>query len=299
MKFNTSLILIGLVAGVTFFTSCNNETTSTEGDEVLRSHDVDSTSALMAEFEGRIFSVPSPIQTAILLRQASGTFDAKLINAAENAGNYSTTYTRALNLGVYGADLGYATLFGQQKESLNYLKALQTLADGLSISGAFDKTFVERFERNMSKQDSLLVIVQDAYRTGDNFLKSNKQKDVSALILAGGWIESLYFACSLNAQKKNERILERIGEQKQSLETLLFILEAYNTNGMNNALLADLNDLNTSFKEITLTYIYNEPTTKADKNLTVLNHSSSVNISDDLAKQITEKITAIRTKIIG
>jgi hypothetical protein len=195
--------------------------------------------------------------------------------------------------------LGYATLFGQQKESLNYLKALQTLADGLSISGAFDKTFVERFERNMSKQDSLLVIVQDAYRTGDNFLKTNKQKDVSALILAGGWIESLYFACSLNEQKKNDRILERIGEQKQSLETLLFILEAYNTNGMNDELLKDLNDLNVSFKEITLTYMYNEPTTKADKNLTILNHTSSVNISDELAKQITEKIKAIRTKIIA
>jgi hypothetical protein len=298
MKLVSSFFIFGLVAGLTYLSSCTSDS-APEGEEVLRSHDVDSTSALMTEFEGRIFSVPSPIQTAILLRQASGSFDASLINPAEQAGNYNTTNKRALNLGVYGADLGYATLFGQQKESLNYLKALQTLADGLSISGAFDKTFVERFERNMSKQDSLLVIVQDAYRTGDNFLKTNKQKDVSALILAGGWIESLFFACSLNDQKKNDRILERIGEQKQSLETLLFILEAYNTNGMNDELLKDLNDLNVSFKEITLTYMYNEPTTKADKNLTILNHTSSFNISDELAKQITEKIKAIRTKIIA
>lgn len=39
----------------------------------------------------------------------------------------------------------------------------------------------------------MLVILSDAFRKGDSFLKQNKRKNVSALILAGGWIESMHF----------------------------------------------------------------------------------------------------------
>lgn len=299
MKSYSKFLLFGAISGVVFISSCGGGSGESDEAKELISHEVDSTSALNAEFEGKIFSIPSPIQTAILLKKASGTFNADLINPSENADNYSTTYSRALNLGVYGADLGYTSLFGQQKESLGYLKALQTLADGLSISGAFDKTFVERFERNMSKEDSLLIIVQDAYRTGDNFLKNNKQKDVSSLILAGGWIESMYFACKLNAQKPNSEIIERIGEQKQSLETLLSILEGYNTNNMNDDLLKSLNSINELFKQIEFTYTYNEPTTDAKNRFTTLNHVSNVNMSDELVASITAEIITLRNKIIG
>lgn len=299
MKSYAKFLLFGAIPGVMFVSSCEGDSVDADGEKELKTHEVDSTSALNAEFEGKIFSIPSPIQTAILLKQASGTFNPELINPSENAGNYATTYSRALNLGVYGADLGYASLFGQQKESLNYLQALQTLADGLSISGAFDKNFVERFERNMNKEDSLLIIVQDAYRTGDNFLKTNKQKDVSSLILAGGWIESMYFACKLNAQKSNPQIIERIGEQKQSLETLLSILEGYNTNNMNDELLSDLASINELFQQIEFSYTYKEPTTDAKNRITTLNHVSSVKMSDELVASITEKIITLRNKIIG
>lgn len=290
---------LGVVSSF-LISSCNDDRKLTDNEpQKLKTHVVDSTSAINAEFEGKIFSIPSPVQTAILLKQASGSFNAELINPAENADKYSTTYSRALNLGVYGADLGYATLFGQQKESMNYLKALQILADGLSIAGAFDKSFAERFERNMNQQDSLLIIVQDAYRTGDNFLKNNKQKDISSLILAGGWIESMYFACQLNALQSNPQIIERIGEQKQSLETLLSILSGYNTDNMNDALLNDLNEINDLFKEVQFSYTFREPVTDASNHITTLNHDSSVIMSDELVAAITEKISALRNNIIG
>ena len=298
MKSYSKFLLFGAISGVVFISSCGGSNESDDAKE-LKTHEVDSTSAINAEFEGKIFSIPSPIQTAILLKQASGTFNADLINPSENADNYATTYSRALNLGVYGADLGYASLFGKQKESLGYLKALQTLADGLSISGAFDKEFAERFERNMSKEDSLLIIVQDAYRTGDNFLKTNKQKDVSSLILAGGWIESMYFACKLNEQKSNSEIIELIGEQKQSLETLLSILEGYNTDNMNDDLLKDLNSINELFKQVDFTYTYREPVTDAKNRITTLNHDSTVEMSDELVASITAEIITLRNKIIG
>ena len=290
---------LGVVSSF-LISSCNTDRKPTDNEpQELKTHVVDSTSAINAEFEGKIFSIPSPVQTAILLKQASGSFNAELINPAENADKYSTTYSRALNLGVYGADLGYATLFGQQKESMNYLKALQTLADGLSIAGAFDKSFAERFERNMNQQDSLLIIVQDAYRTGDKFLKNNKQKDISSLILAGGWIESMYFACQLNTLQPNPQIIERIGEQKQSLETLLSILSGYNTDNMNDALLNDLNEINDLFKEVQFSYTFREPVTDASNHIITLNHDSSVIMSDELVAAITEKISALRNNIIG
>jgi hypothetical protein len=298
MKLQIKLLTLCALSSSLLITSCSLSTNDDVSKKNL-DYDIDSTSALNTEFEGRIFSIPSPIQTAILLNQIKTKYNANLLNNSSNVSNYATTQKRALNLGIYGADLGYATLFGQQKESLNYLKSIQELADGLSISGAFDKSFIERFENNINKQDSLLSIVQDAYRTGDNFLKNNKQKNISALILTGGWIESMYFAVSINAIETNERIVERIGEQKQSLETIISILKDYNTNEMNNELIKDLQFLNDLFNLVEFKYVYSEPTTQADKKITTFNHSSSVVISDELLKSITNEIIALRRKTVG
>lgn len=279
-------------------TSCGGDAEKEKKDEV-KTHVLDVNSSINTEFEGKLFSIPSPIETAILIKSANSNYNGKMLNSASRVGDYASTYQRALNLGVYGADLGYATLYGQNKESLNYLNALEKLGDGLGISSAFDKNFAKRFEANSSNKDSLLVIVQDAYRVGDNFLKKNKQKDVSSLILTGGWIESMYFATELNKLGRNEAIINRIGDQKQSLETIISLMEEFNTNGVNDDLIKDLKVLKGYFDNIKCTYSYVEPMTNAEKHLTVLNHHSSVAASDEVIAEITTKINEIRTKIIG
>lgn len=283
-------------------TSCGGDTSkesNQEKKEEINAYALGAESAVNTEFEGKLFSIPSPIEIAMLIRTASPTFNMELLNNASKVSNYAGTRKRALNLGVYGADLAYATLYGQNKECLNYMNALKSLGDNLGISGAFDADFVKRFEKNSNNEDSMLIIVQEAYRMGDNFLKKNKQKDVSSLILTGGWIESMYFATQLNATKRSEALINRIGNQKQSLKTIISLMKGFNKDGSNNELISSLEDLKASFDQVQFVYTYAEPMTNATKHFTVLNHGSSVSVSEDVIKEIATKINKLRTKIIG
>lgn len=299
MKINTHVVLFFSSALFLTLSSCGGNAGKEDEKKEIKEQALDPKSSINQEFEGKLFSIPSPIETAILIKSVSSLYNGKMLNTPDKVNNYATTYQRALNLGIYGADLGYATLYSQNKESMKYLDALQKLADGLGISSAFDANFVKRFESNSTNKDSLLVIVQDSYRVGDNFLKKNKQKDVSSLILAGGWIESMYFATQLNATSKNETIIHRIGDQKQSLETILSLMTEFNTNNMNDGLINDLNMLKASFDKIEFNYQYVEPKTNAAKHYTVFSHRSTVKASDEVIAEITTKINEIRTKIIG
>jgi hypothetical protein len=276
--------------------SCGgNEIETVEIDEEV----LDPNSSLNTNFDGKIFSIPSPIQTSILIKESNVPYNEKLLNPTTNLANYTTEYQRAINLGIYGTDLGYATLYDQNGTALKYLSTIEKLTNSLDLSNAFDKHFMSRFDLNSSNQDSVLVIVSEAFRKADSYLKSNDRKNTSVLILTGGWIESLYFACELAKTKSNKLVMDRIGEQQETLNTIIEILELYNKKGSNDELIEEMKMLKQSFDKIEITYEFIAPKTDAEKKLTTLQHKSKVKITNGILNEISTKITAIRSKIIS
>jgi hypothetical protein len=237
------------------------------------------------------------MQTAILLEEINAPFNEVYLNSLDNAGNYTTEYKRALNLGIYGTDLGYLTIYKQNSLALKYLSSIEKITSDLGLEGAFDKNFMSRFEKNSTNKDSMMVIVSDAFKKSDNFLKSNDRKQVSALILVGGWIESLYLACEINREHSNNKIMERIGEQRETLITIVEILEKYNKSGTNDALIADMKDLQGYFNEILIEYDFVQPKTDARNHITTLQHKTNVKMDTNLLNFINDKIRNIREKI--
>ncbi len=287
-------ILGGLLALTFINASCTN--TEVKKKEVDKEA-LDPTSALNTSFEGKIFSIPSPIQTAMLIKESGAKFNEALMNSTDNVSKYSTEQKRALNLGIYGTDMGYAILYGQNSLALKYLATVEKLTNDLGLSGAFDKEFVKRFEANSDNQDSMINVVTGAFRKSDNFLKTNKRENTSALILTGGWVESLFFACELYRITNNEKILQRIGEQKQTLSTVIEILSEYNKDKVNDDLISDLKRLQTDFSRVNLEYTYVEPKTDAAKKLTTLRHTTVVKVDSDVFGLITTQIRSIRNRI--
>jgi hypothetical protein len=259
---------------------------------------LDPNSSLNTNFDGKIFSIPSPVQTSMLIKDANLPYTESLLNDTEKVSSYTTESKRALNLGIYGTDLGYTTLYSQHATSLKYLKSVEKLTNSLGLKGAFDKRFMDRFEKNNTNQDSMVRIVADAFSKADNFLKNNDRKNVSVLILTGGWIESLYFACELNRSKSNQKIIERIGEQQQTLSTIIEILELYNKNGINDDILSSLEGLKLSFDKVTIEYEYVTPKTDAANKITTLQHKTKVKMDSNVLNMITDKISTIRASII-
>ncbi len=289
-----SLSIIGL--SLSLLTSCGGS--SEDGKDKIDKEVLDPNSSLNTNFDGKIFSIPSPVQTALLIKEINLPFNQDLLNPVKNSSNYSTEYKQALNLGIYGTDLGYSALYKQKSISLKYLSVVEKLTGELGLEGAFDKKFMSRFESNSDDQDSMMVIVSDAYRKADNFLKNSNRKSTSALILTGGWVESLHYACQLNKAKNNQKIVSRIGEQQQTLNTIIEILEEYNKAGSNDDLIADLNELKTSFDKVVIDYQYVAPKTDAKTKTTTLNHNITVKIDAATLEQISSKVAAIRENII-
>ncbi len=286
-----------LVAFLLIMPSCTEE--KEEKKPEVEEEILDANSSLNTNFNGKVFSIPSPLQTALLIKNLKVPFNESLPNSTENVDKYTTEYEQALNLGIYGTDLGYVSLYEQNSASLKYLATVEKLTNKLGLEGAFDRDFMTRFENNATTEDSMLRIVSEAFRKADDFLKSSNRKPTSALILTGGWIESLYFACELNRTKQSDAIVERIGEQQQTLNSIIEILREFNNNGSNDELIADMEDLQFYFNDISVDYEFVEPKTDSDKKLTTLNHKISIHIDTNTLNQITLKINSIRDKITG
>lgn len=270
-------------------------------DEINEINDsiIENMDAVTTKIGGKMFSIPSPIQMSLLLKDEVKTFNEEMISDPENVSNFSTTFKRAINMGVFGSDLGYATIFENNTIALSYLSSIEKLSDELGIADAFDEELINRFIENGNNQDSMLVIMSDGYREGDKFLKENEQHDIASLILTGGWIESLYFATQSYKQTKSQNIANRIGEQKSALHTIIELLEEFNADEFYTQLISDLKDLKTDFDNVEFNYQFIEPQTNEEEGLTIIKSKTSVKIDEVTMNNITSKIEKIRNNLIS
>ena len=281
---------------------CGTETDNTKDatveDGEIQKDSINNPDESIFMIGGQIFSIPSPIQTAFLIKDVGVAFNNDYVNPADNAMNYSSNFSKALNLGVYGADLGYLTIYEQTDGALRYLKSVRGLSKELGLDGAFDEKLADRFSSNIGNQDSMLVFVSDAYRNSDNYLKENDKNDVAALVLAGGWIESIYIAADAAFSSNNTLLIERLGDQKKPLASLIARLGQYNTDTDYEDLINELEDLYGIFDEIKYTYEYIPSSTDASKKETTIKSKHTVEIADGDLEAIIEKIKSIRTEIV-
>jgi hypothetical protein len=287
------------IGGSMVMTGCGeSETKGGEVTDTEKDANDDPSTDMTLKLGGQFFSIPSPFETATMLKESGAPFNGNMINVPENASNYTTDFYKALNLGIYGADLGYITIYNNNSnDAISYLTAVQKLAEEVRVGGAFDKALIDRFSQNMGNQDSMLVLVSDAYRSGDQYLKNNDKSDVASLILAGGWIEALHFACEIAVQLNNPDVISRIGEQKTTLENLIMLLRDYSEEDY--TLLADeLQALYDEFGSINYSYEFKEPAHDKESMTTTIKSKRTVDVSAEALQAIADKVKEIRTKIV-
>lgn len=220
-------------------------------------------------------SIPSQTETTEMLDNAGAKYSSKMLNPIENISKYSSNKAKALNLGVYGIDLGVTNIFDQTQESMLYLRCTNKMATSLGISGAFDENMSSRLDANSENKDSLLAIITDSYRTADTHLQENGQPGISSLMVVGAWIEGMYIASQIATETKNEVITDRIAKEKTTLNDLIALLENYKAeNEGTDDVIAYLNEIKQIFD------------------------SSADKFTPEQFKQLTDKVLEIRTKII-
>lgn len=247
--------------------------------------------------ENAFYSIPSPIQLGQMLQRAGAGYDKKVLNPIENASKYSNSNAKALNLGVYGADLSYSAVFNQPQEVMTYLKSSKQLAEELGITTSFSAAMMERMEKNTGNKDSLLFIISELFMNSNEALKENDQSNISVLVLAGGYIEGLYVGTQVSKTVKDNRaIYQRIGEFRGSLANLIMLVSTVNgSDGYD--VLADLKSIKAIYDESKVTE--EAPSTSVDttKKVMTIGGKKNYSLSNDQIERITTLVATIRAKI--
>lgn len=176
------------------------------------------------------FQVPSPGEMLSFIKSVGKRDKSKLdiLNPVENSTKYTDNKSKALNFGIYSTDLSYCSIFNMGSESIKYFKVVKQLGDQLGLSSAIKPDILSRIEKNIDNTDSLSIITDDLYYSSFETLDESKQGSTLALVVAGGWIESMYIAINMVEKfDASNPVIQRIKDQKYTLENLIEFLKKH------------------------------------------------------------------------
>ena len=249
-----------------------------------------------------IQQIPSPLEISYLLKDAGTQYDYNLLNAPDNVSNYNSNFDKALNLGIYGTDLGYANIYEENQDAILYLNSIKGLANDLSIGQFFDFGTIARLASNSKNLDSLLLITTQNFNSINGYLQENQRSNLSVLILTGGWLEALHITCQVaDKNTDNKKLIEKIGEQKIILDNIKLMLDFYTKDPHIADFHQSILKLEKAFDQIEIIYTYAEPTMKEVNGMLVVqdNSSTSIIITDENVAAIRQAVISIREKIIS
>jgi len=241
------------------------------------------------------FSLPSPAEMASIIKDNGYTFDASRLNPAENCDKYTAEFDQAINLGIYGADLAYASIFDQRQVGRDQFAAVKKLAEQLKVESALSGGIIERIDANRENRDSVLFIISDAYAELNDRLKNNNRFDVAAIIVIGGWVESLHLACQFAAADNRPELRQRIAEQKYVLKDVLEYLDKFQDKKRIESIHADMLALKTIFDKVNETPGKTSHTKDASGVLTI-GSTATLTIDDATLNEIATKANELRKK---
>jgi hypothetical protein len=249
------------------------------------------------------YSLPSPLETAMLIKNAGASYEERLLNTVNNTDKYNTNLEMALNLGIFTTDLSYASLFDQTQATLNYVNAAKKMADGLEILDAIDEETIQRLEENINNREIIIDIISETLLNSTSFLEDRGLQATSAVILVGGWIEGLHIATSLinpeSADLKKNKLVERIVDQKLSLNIIISMLENNKDNVEAQSVLKDVLAIRDIYEKITIKQSEITAVEDPNTNVTTLKSESSIEITPAVFKELATKIAEIRTRYIS
>lgn len=244
--------------------------------------------------------IPSPLEISVLLKESGSKYNGSLLNQAENLPKYNNNYKKALNLGVYGTDLGYTNIYGQNQDGIKYISSIKSLADELNIGQFFDIETIGRLATNSKNLDSLLLITTLNFNHINHYLQSQGRDNLSVLLLTGGWLEAMQITCQVAAKKPSNELFEKIGEQKIILERILLLFSFYKDDTNMAGLLKDLELLNGAYEKVSINYTYKESSMEIVNGVAVIkdNSTTTIDITEQNVEEIRTITNSIRTGII-
>ena len=224
MKKRIAALLLPVV--LVSFTSLNSCRNSKADDQ--KKLEMEQKETIQGEIESNVYPLPTSAEVIKMLTQLEVGYIFGISNPPANANKYLSSTARAINLGIFGSDLSYATLYNINQEVINYMNAIKELAGELNMTGIYDETLYEKIKQNFDNRDELVLLLTDAFNKTYSYLAENEQQSLALLVVGGAWVEGMYLTTHVSeAAYQVAGISGNLLEQKKSFELLLEIAKAY------------------------------------------------------------------------
>jgi len=249
----------------------------------------------------KIFNaLPSPLESAMLIKSAGARFDESLLNSVGSVNKYVTNKSMALNLGIYTCDLSFASLYEQTQLIIDYMNAAKRMADGLGILKAIEQSTIDRLEENINNSEVIMEIVSETFMNSNSYLEDNGQPAIAAMTLVGGWFEGLYISTQLVDMKEfnGNKLVGRIIDQKLSIDILISLLATSKGDPAVDELIAQVNKLKVVFDKIKITTSPVRPEFDQASNTTVLKSEVQTDMTPEVFLELAKTVGEIRNSFV-
>lgn len=250
-------------------------------------------------------SIPSPLETTRLIKALGARYKATYLNQPQRSEQYATEFDQAVNLGIYGTDLGYINIYNRQQEVLDYLDVVTQLANKLNVGKFFNLKAMQRLVSNKANTDSLLYITTSGFDEMTTYLNEQGRSKVSVAIITAGWIEGMYLITQVAELNPSEQLDEKVGEQKVVLENILELTKLFEGKNDSYAMMhEELKAMQAVYDNVTIEYQDSEAggtaNEAADEDMLMVEGSqqSIVNITPEQVAQIGKITDRLRTKLV-
>ncbi len=251
---NISFIIIASISLI--FISCNNVSDNNVVEDIIEVNEVDSDdvsdSQLLKELDIFILKINIPNKIYLNMLSNGYVYNKSILNKSDNIIKYSDSYSKAINLGIYGSDMNYSVCNDKASTAFIYLKNSRQLNEELGIPVAFDRNIIHKYEENIDNKDTLLHLVLNSYVNVCNLFISSDQLESCALVATGSWLEALYIVLELYDDTKinSEEVDQFIYNQKSQIKNVIDVLNNFMDNNRVEELKNDIKSIENKYKEI-------------------------------------------------
>lgn len=289
---NVKVFLVALTAG-TLAACGGQEPEKSEGGPALVIGDPAS-----AEAVTNLYQMPTPNELFSLVRQMAGDGQKRLMNPASNVDRYASLKARALNFGIYSTDLVFASYFKLNVEVVRYYLTTKKLAESLGVAGAFSDADFVRLEANLTRGDSLELISNEAYAKAYAKLQDEKMGPTLAMVLAGGWVESMHLLINqIEAHGKSEALMVRLGEQKVTLEHLVEMMKSHEADADVAGVMKDLVAVRDIYDQVNVKRIAHKSPSSSGR--MVLGDDTQMELTDEKYGALRTAVDELRTRMVA
>lgn len=215
-----------LLIPVMFAAACSNSQPASNGQDTTKKDTLVGTVEAPDESSGT--SLPSPLLVASIFKRAGLKYLPNLTNTTDKASSYTTTFSRAQNMGVYSADMAYTVLNKQTNEGTQLLSVIRDLGTKINLGKVFEQSgLYERFNKNIDNEDSLGSIIAEIQYQTNNQLDENQENNLYGVIFAGAWVESMYIGSEVYRKDGNEKVVAALIEQMAVCKNIIMELKTY------------------------------------------------------------------------